>query len=61
MLTTREKIDTRHIWKRVLTDARIEALTEYAKTHTFKQSDLREWSDLLCLREETIRGIIKII
>jgi hypothetical protein len=61
VLTYQEKLDTRHIWKRVLTSERIRLLTEYAKTHVFESADLREWSDLLCLREETIRGIITII
>lgn len=61
MLTYQEKLDTCHIWERVLTSERIRLLQEYAKTHVFDQSDLSEWSDLLCLREETIREIITII
>lgn len=61
MITTQEKLDTRHIWKRASTSERVRLLQEYAKTHVFDQSDLSEWSDLLCLREETIRGIITVI
>jgi len=57
-LTRTEKMETYHIWKRPLTEKRIELTIQYAEKHPGFIKATNEWSDLLCLRVETLQKIV---
>lgn len=42
-----------------LSDRRVEAMKEYHRAFPIKAEEIREISDLVCLREETIRAIME--
>ena len=58
MLTGENKIQTYHIWRRALSETRIDLTKQFVSENPgIIQAD-QEWSDLLCLRIETLKSII---
>lgn len=58
MITRDEKIKTYHIWKRALSSDRIELTKQFVANHPGIIEANEEWSDMLCLRVETLKTIV---
>jgi len=58
MITRDQKIQTYHIWKRALSETRIELTKQFVAAHPGVIVANDEWSDMLCLRVETLKSIL---
>jgi len=58
MITRDNKVKTYHIWKRALSETRVELTKQFAAKYPGIIEANEEWSDLLCLRVETLKTIV---
>jgi len=58
MITRDNKVKTYHIWKRALSETRIELTKQFVAKYPGIIEANEDWSDMLCLRVETLKTIV---